>query len=500
MPILDASAPYSVNTIYTNAYDANRHHGHVEAHKRGVRHVQIAGWYKHKNGWKQVHDDLTKKVTIRDAIMQPDGKFLIPDVPVFYANHVKNNLPINPDKVRQLIKNTNDSINKYGSQKPGVCEGHPNPDESLLGTQSNVHGSAVDWKEDKERPGWARCTLIDVPKEYVDRIRERKLTGMSAGLARDNAGLGARFGHVALLGATSQALMHLPTTELFSASSTINFSADETYLPITRKQMKIEKRHMDCYKALHDAFAAYSAAEGCVKTSEPESQEKLGEAAGNVFAAHKAMRECFESEPGNSPGPTNGANADELGKSAPGMAMQPLSDVASEPSGDEYAVTESPLFRADPELAFAQYASKVERLDKMNRVLELKVRAAENKEKFAHFSATAETLRKEGRLMPDATIIRGDFDQCFSSRDPDAAISHRLAAYRAIPAQRTPATVHAAQPIFDANSSNKPTPTKSAKGNVKATAVEDFLMEQVTPEQMIWANIGNDSFAAGRAD
>src|SRR5438132_12729643 len=91
-----------------------------QASQIAQRMVQHQGWYKTGKGWEQLGPDVADKINLRVAEPQPNGKYLIRDVDVFYPNAVKgqnSDVMYDADKIRGIIKNTNASIGS-GGQKP----------------------------------------------------------------------------------------------------------------------------------------------------------------------------------------------------------------------------------------------------------------------------------------------------------------------------------------------------------------------------------------------
>ncbi len=264
-----------------------------EQHAHGLRHLNHAGFFKGPKGWQRVHADLRDKVEVREAYPQPGGTFTIYDCTVFYPNAVKS-LKGTPevytaDDIRQIIKNTNFAIEHEGGQKPGILEGHPNMLQAMNGMQMDVHGFAVNWRESPRGAGWAMCDLIGVDPEYVDRLKKKKLTGMSAYIAEDNEKLNRRFGHVALLGGSTQALSHLPMHDVYAACC---FSANPAYFQ--GEPMKLTPKQEQCFAAMAKAGAGYAAAQAAFSAKEPGADMKVKEATGNCFSAFAAAKGAFD--------------------------------------------------------------------------------------------------------------------------------------------------------------------------------------------------------------
>jgi hypothetical protein len=200
------------------------------AHEHAMRHLRLAGWYKTHEGWKQLAPDVRDKVNIRKAVRQPNGKYVIPDVPVFYPNTVKENTAhqFSPTEVRDFVRNTNEMVNA-GSQRPGLIEGHVNPMRLAIHGEPKSRGFGVNWRVDEDFTSPTRhvvfCDLVDVEPEAVQDFAEKKFTGLSLGFATDQHGSNRRVGHIAQLGGEIQALSRLPVTEIYATDAQVCFSA-----------------------------------------------------------------------------------------------------------------------------------------------------------------------------------------------------------------------------------------------------------------------------------
>lgn len=284
--------------IYEHHRDEAKEQGRSQAeqHAHGLRHLNHAGYFKGPKGWTKIHPDLREKVEVREAFPQPDGTFAIYDVTVFYPNAVKSMKGIpevyTADDIRQIISNTNFAIAHEGGQKPGILEGHPNIMQAAIGTEMDVHGFAVNWRESPRGAGWAMCDLIHVDPEYVDRLKKKKLTGMSAYIAEDNEKLNRRFGHVALLGGSTAALSHLPMHDVYESCC---FSAQASYFQ--GEPMKLTDKQKQCFAAAVKAGAGYAAAEAAFGAKEPGAEMKMNEAAQACYAASSAMKGAFSDMP-----------------------------------------------------------------------------------------------------------------------------------------------------------------------------------------------------------
>lgn len=258
----------------------------ADQHAHGLRMLNHAGFFKKGGKWVPVHPDLRDKVNVREAWPQPDGTYCIYDVSVFYPNAVKSikGTPevYTAEDIRRIIQNTNYAIAHEGGQKPGILEGHPNMLQAMNGMQMDVHGFAVNWREDPRGDGWAMCDLVHVDPEYVERLKKKKLTGLSAYIAEDNEKQNRRFGHVALLGGSTQALSHLPMHDVYAACC---FSADAAFFQETPMKMSKEQ----CFAAMDKAVKGYSAAQASFAAKEPGADMKMMQAGKDCYAASRAF-------------------------------------------------------------------------------------------------------------------------------------------------------------------------------------------------------------------
>ena len=475
----DPTAPKEVVEIYNRAYAEHKPKGHPEAHKRALRMVSLGGWYKGGKGWSQKHPDLTNKVAIREAVQQPDGRFVIENVPCFYPSAVKGKESSHSaDDINRYIQNTNRMI-ASGAQKPALVEGHPDPGAAMLGMQSDSLGSPVNWRAHPTRKGWAMCDLVDVVPEIVSRMKDRKITGLSVGLAKDANNLNKRFGHVALLGGTTQALSQLPATEVFA--SNLNFSADTETFP-QGNPMKLNDKQKACFKAMKDCYDAYEAAEESEKVGEPGADEKVKEA----FAACMAKKGEFDaamsedSEPGN---PTNGSPM-EPNLSAPANSANAAELSAPEsdtpPDDSEYAAITDAAIIADPLPPLQKMREFIQRQGRV-----LKAMLVQNR--FRDFSAACDELRRTGRPVPAGNDLRTEFDLCFAARDiekAEKALTYRLEQFKCLAPNRTAATVN--NGTNDAFFSADDEPRRPAQRAATAKDLEKVL-PSMTKEQMEFA-------------
>ena len=204
-----------------------------KADEYALQNLFNAGWYKTaENKWEMMGPDVRAGVNLRPAIKQPDGTFVIRDVDVFHENDVKGHpvtgepVHYSAQDVRERIKNTNAAIGK-GGQPPALSKGHPHQLMKMTGHVPASFGEAINWRVSPRSGGMARVDLVKVPEEMVEEWRKGRMTGLSAGLLHDSGGRNRRFGHVAALGAESQALASLPRVQVFEGQEQdlLHFSA-----------------------------------------------------------------------------------------------------------------------------------------------------------------------------------------------------------------------------------------------------------------------------------
>lgn len=253
-----------------------------ESYSRTVRGIHREGWYHTLSGWKKIAPDIADKVDVHVAESQPDGRYVIQGVTVFYPNAVKgSDAAFDAARIRRATANTNTAI-ENGGQRPALTINHPGPfNES---TESLGHG--VNFRKSPRGEDWLECDLIDVPGHVVQDIRDRRYTGLSAGFVGDADDLNLRIGHIALLGVESQALSHLPMLEVFSSrhDSSLVFCADPVQMTKgpTMKIKNAEQR-AKLFAALGTALTSYS-------VGEPNADHKVKEVF-DTFGAHPDAKE-----------------------------------------------------------------------------------------------------------------------------------------------------------------------------------------------------------------
>lgn len=509
----DETAPAAARRIYASAVKKAEKAGMApdKAHAKALRMTQLAGWRKGQKGWKQVHSDIREKVNVATAVLQPDGRYMIENVPVFYPNAVKQDLPFTAADIREMIDNTNRGI-ENGGQKPALIEGHTNDLQRMAGIQPDAHGGGVNWREIPDKPGWAACDLVDVEPEYVERLQKNKLTGLSALIACDAGGLNRRFGHVALLGGSPQALSHLPATEVFSAGGEIAFSADSEYFP-TRKTNMLSQKAKAAFSALNTAYQAYAAAEASKEAGEPEHEKKM-EAA---YSAYKVAHEKYAAETGEDfPPPVPAAelpkehgeserqnmpvfeneHEGETARHTPTHEddgqepMCPEGHTESESDtkegttpmpGHAYSADENlpdvAAFEADPAGAFGKAIAVIGRLQQANKTYAVQLAAEKGRRARAAYDAQVEGLRKTGRVIPKE-MADTNFELAFAAEEPQKAIAKIIENFKKLPVGQTPATAGVAFNAEEAGRNVAKKPVKVTKQEIRRALGQNNLPEE----------------------
>jgi len=522
----DASAPEPLLRLYYSSLHQHMDDGKEdeEAHARAIREIQRAGWFKGKNGWKQVLPDLRDKIKVIEGVRQPDGKYFIEGVPVFHPNNAKG-VPFDVDKIRQRIKNTNAHI-VAGGAKPVLIEGHPSDLQEMAGKQLDSCGHAINYREEDpvNKPGHVIADFIGVEPEYYKRMQEKKLPHLSAGFAKDAAGLGGRFGHVALLGGTSPGLSYLPAADYFSASGNyICFSAEPEFFP-ERKNHMLSEKQKQCFAAMHSAKEAYDAAEVSNSVNEPGAAGKMAEA----FTAMKKSCDEFAAAMGEGGGPAgnvvqdeeapatigNGAAAGEYGNLTNAQMPNPATvspAPESEMAPESFAAIVDRIDLNDPSQpnaveetfsALIKHGKRMENeidiLKKTNAELVKSNRVARIREVSEQFHSKIGQFRREGRVgIPDAAGAKEDFDSIWDSADPIKAMNLILKRYERLPKAATPGTVNKGEPIFSAAGDNGQNPLANTKPlpvanrEPKRAAVTQSLTNQTDPDAEVFAAIAD---------
>lgn len=490
----DASAPRPLVKAYHDEFQKHRDSGstHEDAHHRAIRHTQRMGWFKGPKGWKKVLPDMQDKINVTQGVRQPDGTYYIECVPVFHPNAVKGAEHSFSEKdLDQIIANTNAAVHSGGS-KPVLLEGHPDELQKAMGKQLDARGFPVNFRKNPKTK-MVECDFIRVDPEYWDRLKKQKLPSLSAGFAKDAHGLNRRFGHVALLGGTSPALSHLPTTEYFSASGNcLCFAADTEVFPKGKSMLSSKKK--DCFAALSSAKEAYDAAEKSKEMGQPDADARMTEAY-TAYAAAEADYAAAMTGDDEGTGPVGNTvqdtsaipamgNGDAAGTYGDMQTMPtPMGDAAMPPTptaagvgagatGEDFAAMKDVFAdpAGDPSVAFSAVVDELAAMKQQQTELRKLLaeandakRLLKSQELWRNYSAEIETLRRSGRQLPNNEIIREEFSSFGEFRDPTKAATLRLKAYRSLPAQSTPATVNGGQPVFsaeDAHGNHKPSASK----------------------------------------
>ncbi len=496
--------PDDIREVYCAAFDAAKASGKndEDSDARAIKEVQNAGFYNTKTGWKQLAPDVRNKVNLREAILQPNGKYVIEDVDVFYPNAVKGDVkPLTPEFVKYAIDNTNKSIGS-GAQIPPVTIGHPNDLQKNFGVQLKALGSVINWRQSPRGNGLVAADLVDLDPNVVKLMQQQNLTGLSSGVegaAPVNAGLvsdanksNMRFGHVALLGGTAQALSQLPRVEVFSANNVLYFAADPLLVqqPIQKDNKmpagaehhsKLGDAHMllgQAHKSfaagepgaddkikqgkcmLYDATCAYEGANmaaGPAVNTEPKlpqnpiaaKEEGSGQPANEKTKAVDGDQNTFAAQPGSIKMPE--------GKPEPAVNDNkpvPQAVAAVDPAKPSFGTDMTkPQFETQPVAAFEALkvdtnALKTENETLKNLVTKLstELKSLTNKSARADFEAQIVELEKTKYLPPKESLL-ANFEAALVSQTPAESIKTLVDMLKVMPAKPvTPAQVT----VFDA--------------------------------------------------
>ena len=235
-----------------------------------LRKANLSGWFVVKGKWERMGPDVLNKVHLAKAEKQPDGTYIIRDVPIFYPNAVKGKI-YSADEIRSIIKNTNNGVNA-GGQMPALAKEHPHLGNKIGGVPQQSFGCGINFHEIPGKKGWASCDLVNVaPKLVEEEWKHQRWTGISAGIVNDAEGTNRRFGHIALLGAEAQALSHLPTTHVFSAASEAGIVCFSASYSGTRPMPTPN------YAAMAATSRAFAAACDAAVANEPGADAKVKE-------------------------------------------------------------------------------------------------------------------------------------------------------------------------------------------------------------------------------
>lgn len=425
----------------------------ADAHLSGLRHVNHAGFFKGPSGWKQLHPDLRDKVNMREAIPQPDGTFAIYDVDAFLPNAVKGeNEVYDAKRILRIIDNTNGMI-AAGGQKPGLLEGHPSLLQAMNGMQMDSHGHPINWRKSPRGAGWARCDIVHVDPEMIDRLKKKKLTGLSAYVAKDAGSLNERFGHVALLGGSTQALSSLPMHDVYASCC---FSADAAFFQ--GEQIMLNDKQKKCFDAAVKAGVGYAAAEASFGAKEPGADMKMKQAKADCFSAAAAFKASFDDMSGDAGGMapqqdvpqfdadgkrkdlpaeaelslTDQTEAQKMEFSAGGFDLENFDDAAlAQLSGQFSSGQVEPAFMRMGQLV--QSLAKARKTDK-NEIHRVKLanQALQGKLVAEDYKAFCAGLRNEG-FQIEASTEKDMFAFAMTNANPKAGLESAKAMLRKMP-------------------------------------------------------------------
>jgi hypothetical protein len=466
-------------------------HPVAAAKQMALRLANHSGWFRTRTGWKKLAKDVSDKVNVRRGEKQPDGTYYVPDVDCFYPNAVKpapelqddgtitltGTKQYKPDDVRAIIENTNRSI-EAGGQRPALTRGHPSKEQKALGITPHSFGEAIKWRESPRGRGWARCDLASIDPELYEDWRKRRYTGLSAAIAQDAGGLNRRFGHVAALGAESQALSALPMTEVFSVPDQVCFSADPAAFCgpgkiKTLKGAKMKKMDPKHAGALKDCYRAFATALSSYEAGEPEAEAKIMEAGKALKAKHTEFA------------------VEMPGEEMPAMPATPATEVPpplatqqqpAEETPGEYQVETVCEFSTDPDAAFAASQRNFQKLMQHTHLMGKRMTSLDSQNKLLkakmsldQFSTDLKAIAEEGHEFAAQPLL-----EMFQASGGDLETGNRLKAI--------------------AKSAPKKAPTPASQGTifgVNGRQTEDFSASTLEAEAAeLTAEFGSDFNAA----
>lgn len=482
------TAPADVARIYRDARQAMTEGGREaeEAHHVALRQIQLAGWYLTGEGWKRLGPDVRDRVNVRRAELQPDGRYLIRDVDVFYPNAVKGgdgDVDVyTAERILQAVENTNRMI-AAGGQRPSLTRVHPNPLSKAMGTFIASHGAPINWRESPLGEGWARCDLSDVSPEVVADWRGRKITGLSAGIVKDAAGLNERFGHVAMLGGESQALSSLPATEVYAAGETVCFSVnaeDVTKMAKTNTgnfcadsgeiQRRVNGMDKEMIQKMKDGYAALHAAYSSFDTGEPGADEKVKE-------AEKKMHDLREqyaagTSAGTKPDDSAATSSNNAAGEATGTKLPaaPTLTKTTDQTGKTVDVDagKTSFSAADS----ASFAAQLETQSKLIREQQVTISALLGKNMRNDFQKQVDQLKGDGHQF-DADAAYAQFDACDGNKKQIEALVGFL---KKSPKRGSIASIGA---VFGADGSSQT--SAAAAGSAQAVNDVQTILERHAP-------------------
>ena len=402
MTLTLSNAPKEVATLYADAREMAIAKGQKKpaAERFALRQIQLGGWYRTDGGWKRVAPDVRDKVNIRWPQQQPDGTYLITDVDVFYPNAVKGvDWIFDAARIRRACENTNRSI-AGGAQRPALVEGHQHVYVRALGIQADPMGYAINFRPHPSKAGWARADLVDVTAEAMQRMKDRKLPGLSAEIFRDAGGLNERFGRVSLLGGTLQSLSSLPVTEVYSVTDQLCFSVEGVFPSRGQGSFSVkeftmdaiqQKRLAECYSALSAAFAAQAAGEEGADQKVKEAQDQMA-----------AFEATMVPEPPADPTPTPAAGDLETSTIAYSVGEITLDDINRDPAGVLLAFQ-------------SELSGLLNKHQAMEQLQLATTKAAEKATALESFQAFCADLHSKGHVFDDAQAL-AMFDSTYGEK------------------------------------------------------------------------------------
>lgn len=347
MPVLlQENGPPEFKQVVADAYVKSKNDEDLAS-----RIVRNAGWYKTADGsWAQLTPDLREKVNIRQGIKQPDGRYLIQDVDIFYPNEVKGReFAFTPERIAEIVRNTNSAIDS-GSQPPGLVREHPSADRKANGIASPAKGYGFHFRP-SPRPGMTRCDIVAAPEIY-EEWKKGDWIGLSAGFACDHSGTNMRFGHIALLGADMQALSRLPRVEVYSTDNQLCFSSDTGIFESKGKHMPLPalndaqrnamKKVAEAQKKLGDVWLSFAASEPDAQTKEDEAKKLFAAAVAELEASGIQLPE-FAAEDESGEGDDEGeSNSGGEGEGSPLLDEDNNTVVGEDPELDALLANEPP--------------------------------------------------------------------------------------------------------------------------------------------------------------
>lgn len=454
-----------------------------EAQRVAYRRLAHKGYYRTPDGWQRLGPDISDKINLRQAALQPDGGYAVFDCDVFYSNAVKGSgegETFTPEKIARAVENTNTSI-ESGGQAPGILKGHPHPLAKALSGEPKAWGKAINFRESPRGKGWVRCDLVDIDPDVYADWKAGHYIGLSAGFVNDAGDLNLRFGHVALLGGDMQALSYLPRTEIFAASDTLCFSADRTVYESAMKGKIMDKPKFSAlFDALSKAYASYEA-------GEPGADAKVTEARkcyDAAFAQETPSAPSAPSTPSTPSTPSAGADAPHadaaqdkalMGEVLGGGEQKP--PFAANPSPETVLPEAAPLKPEGPTATLtlsagggANFAAEVATMKGENEILKQQVAALLGKTARAEFEAEVRKLRADGYQFDAGRAV-----ELLMAAGPNKAMREQVFALL----QGTPKSALSTPPQFSAEGADNPAPRSAAMADAEVQEVLTVLRQKL---------------------